>query len=257
MTKGCYRKKSGIFYNHLVIFNHIQESNDQFIILNGDDPVQILLDIREDFGTGRLNSSTICNSIYMRKGNHFPFLKRCFHASCTGRLYTNHFDMGIQKLCKCGNSCSKSAASNRHKNVIYQRKFLYDLHSNGSLTCSYCQIIKGMDKSISFFFCQFQCKCTGFIIYIPMKDHLCPIAFGTLYLDQGCGGWHDDDCFYPIFMCCIGNTLSMVSCRSSDQPFASLFFRQCTDLIISTTHLICSCTLHIFRFKINLISSHF
>ena len=119
------------------------------------------------------------------------------------------------------------------------------------------RIIKGMDKSISFFFCQFQCKCTGFIIYIPMKDHLCPIVFGTLYLDQGCGGWHDDDCFYPIFMCCIGNALSMVSCRSSDQPFASLFFRQCTDLIISTTHLICSCTLHIFRFKINLISSHF
>ena len=46
MTKRCHCQKTGILYDHLMVLNHVKESNDQFIILDSDDIVQILLDVQ-------------------------------------------------------------------------------------------------------------------------------------------------------------------------------------------------------------------
>ena len=75
-------------------------------------------------------------------------------------------------LIKCRDTCSKSAPSDRYQNVIYKRKFLYDLHGDSSLTGCYCRIVKWMDKGISFFFCKGKCVCAGFVIYVAVKDNL-------------------------------------------------------------------------------------
>lgn len=46
-------KKSGILHDHLVIFHHIQECHYQFIVLYGDYPIHVLLQIRENAFTRR------------------------------------------------------------------------------------------------------------------------------------------------------------------------------------------------------------
>ena len=48
MTECCDCQKSRVLNDHLVVFYHIKESNDQLIIVDRDDVIQILLDVRED-----------------------------------------------------------------------------------------------------------------------------------------------------------------------------------------------------------------
>ena len=48
MTQCCYSEKTGVFYDHLVILYHVEERYDQLIIVDGDNVVQVLLDIWED-----------------------------------------------------------------------------------------------------------------------------------------------------------------------------------------------------------------
>ena len=66
---------------------------------------------------------------------------------------------------------------------IYQRKLLENLHGDGTLTGSYGQIIKRMNKGIAVLFCQFVCLCTCLIIDISVQYYLCTIASGTVYFD--------------------------------------------------------------------------
>ena len=95
MTKRCHCQKTGILYDHLMVLNHVKESNDQFIILDSDDIVQILLDIREDFLSGCLYCSTVSNRIYVRKSHNLTLLQRSLHAGSPCRFHTNDFDMWI------------------------------------------------------------------------------------------------------------------------------------------------------------------
>ena len=248
MTKRCHCQKTGILYDHLMVLNHVKESNDQLIILNRDDIIQILLDIRENLLSRSLYSSTISNRIYMRKSHNLPLLQRSLHTCCTSRLNTDYFDMWIQKLRKCGNTCCKSASTDRNQNIINKWKLLNDLHCNGTLSCGNCRIIERMDKGISLFLSKFQCMCTCLIIYITMQDNLCTITLCSLNLDQRSCGRHNNHCLHTIFMRSIGNTLCMISGGCCDQTFISLFIGKSADLIIGTTNLICTCTLHILRF---------
>ena len=240
-----------------MIFYHIQESNDQLIILNRDDFIQILLDIWENMRARSLNCSTICNGVYMGQCNNLTFLKRSLHTGCTCWLYTDYFNMRIKKLGKCGYTCCKSASTDWHQNIIYKRKLLNDLHSNGSLAGSNCRIIKRMNKGIALFFSKLQSICTGLIINITMKNNLCAIPFCTLYFNKRCSGRHYDHGLHTVFVCRICHTLCMISSGSCDQTFASLLVGKSTDLIISSTHLICTCSLHVLWFEEDLVSSEF
>ena len=62
--------KFRVLNDHLVVFYHIKESNDQLIIVDRDDVIQILLDVREDVLARCLYCSTICNGIYLGKGQY-------------------------------------------------------------------------------------------------------------------------------------------------------------------------------------------
>ena len=119
MTKRSHSQKTRILHDHLMILNHIQESHDQLIILNRDDIIQILLDIRENLLTRCLNSSTICDRIYMRKRHNLPLLQRSLHTCSPGRFHTDHLNMRIQKLSQCRNTSSKSAPTDRNQNIIH------------------------------------------------------------------------------------------------------------------------------------------
>ena len=257
MTKSCNCQKTGVLHDHLVILNHIKEGNDQLIILDGNDSIQVLLDIWENMGSRSLNCSTVCNGIYVRKGYNLALFQGSFHAGCSGWLNTDNFNVRIEQLGKCGNTCCKSASTDWYQDIVYKRKLLNDLHCDGSLTGCNSRIIKRMDEGIAFFLCQVQCISTGFIVNITVKDYLCAVSFGALYFNKRCGGRHYDHCFHTIFMCGIGNTLCMVSCGSCNQPFASLLIGKSTDLVISSAHLVCACSLHVLRFKKYLVSGQF
>ena len=50
-----------------MIFDHIKECNDKLVILNGDNLIEVFLDIGEDLVARLLYRSTVGNSAYMWK----------------------------------------------------------------------------------------------------------------------------------------------------------------------------------------------
>ena len=212
MTECCNCQKTGVFYDHLMIFYHIKECNNQFIIINCDHIIQIFLQIREDMLSRCLYSGTICNRIYMWKCYDLTLFKRCFHTCSSGWLHTDNFDMWIEEFCKRGNTCCKTASADRNKNVIYKRKLLYNFHCNCTLACCNGRIIKRMDKGISLFFCKLQCIGTSFIIDVTFQNNFSTVTLCTFYFDKWCGGRHNDHGFCSEFVCRISHTLCMVSC---------------------------------------------
>ena len=56
-----------------MVFHHVQEGYDQFLVLHRDDIVQILLDIREDNFSRRLYCGAVGDRINVRKCRDLPF----------------------------------------------------------------------------------------------------------------------------------------------------------------------------------------
>ena len=179
--------------------------------------------------------STVCNRIDRRKRGNFSLIQRNLQTICSCRFHTDHFDVRVQQFCQCGNTGSQSATADGNQNIINQRKLFDDLHSDGSLSGCYCRIIEGMDKCISMFFCQLISMCACIIVDISIQDNFRTVAFCSLDFDQWCCGRHNDDSLCTVCFCRISHTLRMITCGSGDQTFCSLFFCQCTDLIVRTS----------------------
>ena len=110
-----------------------------------------------------------------------------------------------------------------------------------------------MDKGITMLLCKLIGMLTGFIINISVKNNLSTIALGSVDFDKRRCRRHNDNRLYSIALCRIGNTLCMVSCGGCDQSLFPFLFGQGTQLIVSTSELIGTCKLHVFRFQIYLI----
>ena len=195
-----------------MILHHIQKSHYQFIVFHGNDLVYILLNIWENMISRTLYCGSVGYGIYGRKCHHFAFLQGSLHTVGAGRFHANHFDVGIQQFYKSGDSCGQTASPDRNQDIIYQWKFFYNLHSNGSLTGSNCRIIKRMDKGIAVLFGQLVSMVTSLVIHISIKDYFRPIALSPFHFYQRCGSRHNNYCFYSKCFCSIGNPLGMISC---------------------------------------------
>ena len=207
-----------------MVFYHIKECYDQFIIIHSNDLVQVLSYIRENLGSRCLYCSTVCNCADRRYGRYLAFFKRSLHTGCSGRLNTDDFDVWFQQFCQCGNTGSQSASSDRNKDIIYERKLLNHFHSDGSLAGCNGQIIERVNKGIAMLCCKLVCFCTCLIVHISVQNNLSAVALGTLYFDERCGSRHYDDSLCTVAFCRIRNALCMVSCRCGDQSFCALLF---------------------------------
>ena len=67
MLECCNSQKSGVFYNHLVILDHIKKCTDQLVVRYGNDLIYICFNIREQLISRSTHCCTICNCIDTRK----------------------------------------------------------------------------------------------------------------------------------------------------------------------------------------------
>ena len=194
-----------------MIFDHIEESSDKLIIFYSQHLVDVILCILENVVSDTFYCGTVCYGICTVQCNRLARGKCHCHAWRSSRLNTYYFNLRIQHFCKCRYTCDQSAATNWCKNIINGWKLLHNFHCNTSLTCYDVQIIKRMHKCTSALLGQFFGIRTGIIIDISVKNHLCAVAFCTIYFDQWCYCWHNDCSLTSEFLCCVCNTLCMVS----------------------------------------------
>ena len=112
-----------------------------------------------------------------------------------------------------------------------------------------------MDEGISFFFCKLNGMRTCLVIIISIENDFCAVLLGMVDFDQRSCCRHNDHCLTAIFFCRICHTLSMISCRCSNQSLLSVLIRQSADLIVSTSDLECAGLLHILWFEIYFVAA--
>ena len=89
---------------------------------------------------------------------------------------------------------------------------------------------------------------------ISVKDNFSTVGFRAVYLDERCGYRHNDCRLNACKLCGVSDALCMVSGRCCDQTAGALFRCELADLIVSAAYLVSTGTLHVLRFKIDLVS---
>ena len=124
-------RQTGVLHDHLVILYHIEEGNDQFGILHGDDIIHIFLDVREQLIARTLYRRTVRNGVYaVGSVSTWPAFKdSCMQFAPAGSTPITLI-FGFKQLCQGGNAGAESASSDRDQDIIYGRELLNDLHGN-------------------------------------------------------------------------------------------------------------------------------
>ena len=255
MLEGCYCEKTGVFDNHLVIFHHIQECHHELLIRNGDDFIDVLLNIWENLFAWTFYRSAVCNCVHTRKLGDFAVFQGHLHAVRASRFHTDDVDLRIQKLGEGGNAGSETASSDGNQDGIDDRKLLDDFHGDGALSGRDSQIIKGMDEGVAVFRSELKSLLAGIVVDISVENNLRAVALCPFYLDQGRGCRHDNDCLAAVCLCSICDSLCVVARGCGDEPLLTVLFTHRADLIIGAADLVGAGYLHVLRLQIAAVSS--
>ena len=177
--------KPEFFYDHFMIFYHIQKCHNRFIIMNGNDIITDSPEYTEKFYfPASLQQYRLQSYLPVGKVTTSPVFRDSLHTICASRLYTDDFNLRIQQFCKYRYT---RCQVRRHRLVPeyilpaevperFPLQWFPDrLQPPGSS--------KGWIKSISVLFCQLICFCTSLIIYISVQDNFCTITLRTVYFD--------------------------------------------------------------------------
>ena len=139
-------QKTRVLDNHLVVLDHVEEGDNQLIVLNRDNAVQVLLNVGENLLAGALHRSAVRNRVSTRQCHNLARRERSLHASRILRLHADHMDVRIQQFRESRDAAREAAAADRHENVIDCRQLFHDFHRDAALAGCDRQVVKRMHK---------------------------------------------------------------------------------------------------------------
>ena len=83
-----------------MVFHHIKEIHDQFVIVYRHNLIHIFLDIRKDITARRLYCRSVSNCINRRQRHHPALADGFLHAAGSCRFHSDDPDIRIQQLGK-------------------------------------------------------------------------------------------------------------------------------------------------------------
>ena len=254
MLEGSYGEKTGVFNNHLVIFHHVQECHHELLIRNGDDFIDVLLDIWENLFAGTFYGSAVRNCVHTRELGDLAVFQGYLHAVRTCRFHTDDVDLRIQKLGEGRNAGRETASSDGYQDGIDNWELLDDFHGDGALAGRDGQIIKGMDEGVAVFRSELKSLLAGIVIDISVENNLRAVALCPLYLDQGRRCRHDNDSLAAVGFCGVRDSLCVVARGCRDETLLTVLLTHRADLIIGTANLVGAGYLHVLRLQIAAVS---
>ena len=63
LVQGCHRQKSGVFYDHLVVFHHIEERPDETGIVHCEHLCDVFFAVREDLRADPFYGRSVCDGV--------------------------------------------------------------------------------------------------------------------------------------------------------------------------------------------------
>ena len=218
MAQRRHGEQAGILDDHLVAFDHVQKRHDQLGVVDGDDVVEVLLQIREGLVAGLEHRGAVGDGARVRQLHHMPGLDGRLHAGRALRLHADHLDVRVQQLGQGGHAGGKPAAADGHQDVVHQRQLLDDLHGDGALAGGDAQVVERVDERVAVFLGQLHGVLIGLVVNVAVQNHLGAEVLRALDLDERRGGGHDDGGLHAVALGGVGDALRMVAGRRRDEP---------------------------------------
>ena len=146
MLEGGDGEKARVLDDHLMAFHHVEERDDELIVLDRDDVVEVFLDVGEDLVARLLNRRAVGDRGDVGQLDDVARLERRLHAGGPGRFDADDLDAGVEQLRQGGNARGQPAASDGNEDDVDQRQLLHDLHGDGSLAGCDDGSLKGVDE---------------------------------------------------------------------------------------------------------------
>ena len=254
MIQGGNGQQTGIFHDHLVLFHHIQEGIHQLVVVDGDDVVDVLLDVGEDLVAGGLDRHAVGNGLHLVQGDHMTGIQAGLHGGGPGGLHADDGDVGIEQLGQGGHAGGQSAAADGHQDHVHVGQVLEDFVRDGALAGGDGGIVEGMDVGQALLCGQLGGQLGGIVKGFAVEHHLGAVILGVVHLHQGSGGGHDDGGAHAGLLGGVGHTLGVVAGGGGDQTLGLFFLGQGADFIVGAPDLVGAGDLHIFRLDVHMVA---
>ena len=205
-----------------MVLHHVQEGHDDLFVVNGDDTVEVLLDVGEDLVARLKHGGAVGDGVRAGQLHHVAGFKRGFHASGAGGLHADDLDVRVQQLGQRGHARGQSAAADGHQDVVDQRQLLHDFHGDGALARGNAQVVERVDERVAVFFGQLQCVLVGLVVDVAGQHHVGAERLRALNFDERRGGGHDDGGLHAVMARGVGDALRVVAGRCGDEAAVTL-----------------------------------
>ena len=98
MIQGGDGEQTGVFNDHLVLLGHIEEGVHQLGVINGDDLVDVLLDIGEHQIAGSLDRHAVGDGGDVLQRHHMARFHTGLHGGRAGGLHADDLHIGVEQL---------------------------------------------------------------------------------------------------------------------------------------------------------------
>ena len=239
------RQKARVLDNHLVVLDHVQERDNQLIVLNRDDAVHVFLNIGEKLFTGTLHRRAVRNGVGARQRHNLSRLERSLHAGRIFRLDTDHVYVRVQQLREGRDTARKAAAADRNQNVIDGRELLHDFHCDAALSGCDRQIVERMHDGRTGLRRTLIGALQRIVEHSAVQHHLGAECLGAINLHERRHLRHADGCLDAGELCREGHTLCVVARGGRDETLFPRFLVHGRNLIICAAHLVSAGLLHV------------
>ena len=254
VVQGGDGQQAGVLHDHLVLLHHVQEGVHQLVVVDGDDVVDILLDIGEDLVTGGFHRHAVGNGLHPVQGDHMARLHAGLHGGRAGGLHADHRHVGVEQLGQGGHAGGQPAAADGHQDHVHIGEILEDLVGDGALPGGQGGVVEGVDVGEPLLLGQPGGQLGGVVEGLPVEHHLGPVVLGVVHLHQGSGGGHDDGGLHPGVLGGVGHALGVVARGGGDQPAGLLLVAEGADLIVGAPDLVRAGELHVLRLDVHLVA---
>ena len=254
MGEGGDGQQARVLHDHLGLFHHIQEGVHQLVVRDGNDVVDIFLNIRENLVAGGFDGHAVGDGLNPVQGDHMAGVQAGLHGGRAGGLHADDRHVGVEELGQGGHAGGQSAAADGHQNHIHVGQILKDLIGNGALPGGDGRVVEGVDVGGPLLLRQLGGQLRRVVEGLAVEHHLGPVVLRVVDLHQrGCSG-HDDGGRHPGGLGGVGHALGVVARRGGDQPPGLLLVAEGADLIVGAPDLVGPGDLHILRPDIDLVA---
>ena len=254
VLEGRDGKQSRVLHHHFVLLHHVQKGVHQLAVVDGDDAVQVPLDVGEHLVAGGFHRHAVGDGGHLVQRHHPPRLQAGLHGRRPGGLHPDHLHRGVKQLGQGGHPRRQPAAPHRDQDHVHIGQVLENLIGDGALAGGHGEVVEGVDVGEPLLPAQLCRQRRRVVEGFAVEHHLGPVVLGIVHLYQGGGGGHDDGGRHPRRPGGVGHPLGVVARRGGHQPALLLLIGEGGALEVGPTDFICPGDLHVFRLDIYLVA---